>query len=179
MMIQLLYGHAGRFNFLKNQKFIIEVFQKILELHKNSKLILIGDGEDKEELQNSVKQMKIENNVEFLGKRDDVNNLMQAMDIFLFPSLFEGLPVALIEAQTSDLLIFASSNISPEIKIDENLHFISLNESSKDWANMILDRYKCNTKRVDNTKIMTEAGYNIKTNCEFLENILLEESQSE
>lgn len=164
----LVIGNVGRFHFQKNHKFIIEIFEKILEERKDSILLLIGTGEDEETIKQLVKEKDIEANVKFLGKRNDVHNLMQAMDVFLFPSLFEGLGIVLIEAQTSGLITFASSdNIPKEVCIDkEGFHFMSLNESSDAWKNAIMKKYTEKSIRTDNSALMRNCGYDIKKECQ-------------
>ena len=127
----VVIGHVGALKWVKNQKFLIEILQKLND--KNYKLILVGDGDDKEELIELAKHKNCIDNVLFLGSRCDVNELLQAMDIFIFPSIFEGVPVALIEAQAVGLPIIASDTINHNVKINDNLYFYSLNEKVEKW----------------------------------------------
>jgi glycosyltransferase involved in cell wall biosynthesis len=123
--------------------------------------LLVGTGVDEEKIKNKVHQLKIENNVRFLGVRNDVNELMQAMDEFLFPSLFEGLPVTLIEAQASDLYIFASNTISKNVKLIDKFEFLSIDESPKYWAKTIHNKSKNTEKRVNRSKEIKLANFDI------------------
>lgn len=138
----LVIGHIGRFVAQKNHTFLIDIFN---ELHKKNKkiiLLLIGQGPLMNGIKEKVEDLNLTKNVIFLGQRDDVNELYQAMDLFLFPSLYEGLGMVLIEAQTSGLPCVCSTEVPKIAKVTENLYFISLSNLSKDWANSILSTYK-------------------------------------
>lgn len=159
----LVIGNIGRMHFQKNHSFIIKVFNEIHKKVSDCELILIGDGPDREKIENMVKKYNLENCVRFLGARSDVNNLMQVMDIFLFPSLFEGLPLALVEAQAANLTIYASDAISQKIVIDKSLiNFISLNENETYWANQILKNDTIDRKSKQIERLIQEKGYDIR-----------------
>lgn len=155
---QFVIGNVGRFQEQKNHNFIIEIFSEILKLNKNSKLLLIGEGELKEKIIQKAKSLNIEKDIVFYGKSNNVNELFQAMDVFLFPSLYEGLGIVLIEAQASGLKCYASQTIPKEVKITDNLKFIDLSKNAKEWAQIIIneskDKYdrKLYNKKVMNTK---------------------------
>lgn len=155
---QFVIGNVGRFQEQKNHNFIIEIFSEILKLNKNSKLLLIGEGELKEKIIQKAKSLNIEKDIIFYGKSNNVNELFQAMDVFLFPSLYEGLGIVLIEAQASGLKCYASQTIPKEVKITDNLKFIDLSKNAKEWAQIIIneskDKYdrKLYNKKVMNTK---------------------------
>lgn len=167
----VVYGNVGRMHFQKNQKFLLKIFMEILKKQNNAVLLLIGDGEDRKELEKIVKDNKISNKVRFLGVRNDVNKLLQAMDVFLFPSLFEGLPVALIEAQASGLLVVASSdNITDEVRIDkERFLFISLAKDASEWSDEIIKLENKNIKRENNFELMSNNGFDIVKQSKLLE----------
>ena len=116
-----------------------------------------------EKIKNKVKSLNIEDRVIFLGQRSDANRLYQAFDIFLLPSLYEGLPVVGVEAQASGLLCILSSAMTKETKVLNSTKFISLDNSSNEWANILLDSYK-NYIRKDTTNEISNNGFNIK--CE-------------
>ena len=99
---KLVVGHIGRFQEPKNHKFLIDIFKKIHNFYPNSALMLLGNGELEDEIRRKVKKLGLEKSVMFMGVRSDVPNLLQAMDIFVFPSLYEGLPLTLVEAQAQD-----------------------------------------------------------------------------
>lgn len=124
----VLYGHVGRFVYQKNHEFLLKTFKKINEKNKNSKLLLIGNGPLYENMINLSKKLNIYDNVIFLGNSSKVNEYMQAMDIFLFPSCYEGLGIALVEAQASGLKCIASKNIPKLVKCTDNILFLDLNE---------------------------------------------------
>lgn len=166
---KLVFGHIGRFHFQKNQLFLLEIFKEIKKIKSNSELILIGDGEDKQKILGKIKELKINDDIKLLGVRNDVEKIIQAMDSIIFPSLFEGLPLVLIEAQANGLPIFASDNISKEALIGDNIKFISLNKTAKEWAEMILNS---NFNRCDNYEKIKENGYDIKTEKEKIEKLL-------
>lgn len=130
-------GHVGRFNKQKNHEYIIEIFKYINSYVKKSKLILVGSGPLLSKIKSKVLAYNLQNDVIFLGERNDVNELMMAFDVFLLPSLYEGLPLVGIEAQSSGLKCYWSDNITKTINLLETNQFISLNKSPEEWANII------------------------------------------
>lgn len=162
------YIHVGRFTIQKNHEFLIEVFALLLQKNQKQKLFLVGEGELKAKIQEQVSVLGIEEKVIFLGSRNDVNALLQAMDVFLFPSLFEGLPVSLVEAQAAGVHCVISDGIPKEaILIPENVTVIALKESAIQWADKIncLDKIDKN----DVTPIIKAKGYDIEANVRILE----------
>ena len=139
---KFVVGHIGRFVPTKNHLFLIDIFYEILREKENAILLLIGDGNVKSDIEYEVKKLGIEKNIIFYGVSDKVEDLLQAMDIFILPSLFEGLGMVLIEAQSSGLKCFTSSGVVPnEAKISDNIEYISLNENPTFWAKNILKYY--------------------------------------
>lgn len=124
----LIIGHVGRFVEQKNHDFLIDVFNEILMKEKNTKLLLVGDGPLKKNIQNKCISLGIESSVIFTGLRKDIPELMSCMDKFVFPSKFEGFPVVLIEAQSIIPEVFVSDRISNDIAVTQNISFISLKE---------------------------------------------------
>lgn len=165
----LVIGHIGRFVKQKNHDFLIDIFNEIHKQNKNTILLLAGDGPLKEEIQNKVKELGLEKNVQFLGQRNDANELYQAMDAFVLPSLYEGLPVVGVEAQASGLPCFFSTDMTKETKVLDSTKFISLTHTSKYWADKILNEIK-SFKRQDTIKEITDNNFNIKKEAEKLEN---------
>lgn len=162
-------GHIGRFVELKNHDFIIDIFNEILKHKNNSVLLLVGEGPLEREIKEKVKILKIEDKVKFLGVRNDVNEIYQAMDAFLLPSSFEGLPVVGIEAQTAGLPCFFSDKISKELNII-NSCFIDLQKGSKHWAEEIV-RICENFKRNDVAAQIAEKGYSFKNTISSFEKL--------
>lgn len=157
----LVIGHVGRYRYVKNQSFLIDVFYHICKKVPKSVLLLIGKGEDEQMLKNKAKKLGIYNKIKFLIDRSDVDELYQTMDIFVMPSLFEGLPVVGIEAQANGLPCVISDNISDEIIATENVVRKSLKESPEAWAETILKLEK-NRQRA-NIGQLRNKGYDIKT----------------
>lgn len=163
----LVIGHIGRFVKQKNHEFLIYIFNEIHKQNKNTVLLLAGDGPLKEEIQNKVKELKLDKYVRFLGQRNDANELYQVMDAFVLPSLYEGLPVVGVEAQASGLPCFFSTDMTKETKVLDSTKFISLTHTSKYWADKILNEIK-SFNRQDTTKEITDKNFNIKSEAEKL-----------
>ena len=157
---EILFGHVGRFTNQKNHTFLIDIFNEIHKQNKDTKLIMVGIGEKEQEIKNKVKALNLEDCVIFAGFRKDVNKIMQAMDVFLLPSLYEGLPVVGVEAQAAGLPCFTSKDVvTKEVQITKAMNFISLDKSAKEWANIILGS---DLSRKDTKKELKEAGYFIE-----------------
>lgn len=154
-------GHVGRLSYQKNQTFLLKIFKEILKLKHNSELLIIGQGEDLPVLRVLALKLGCADKVHFLGHRDDVNYLMQAMDCFVLPSCFEGLALAGIEAQAASLPAFFSDKIPAEAGVSSLAHFISLNEEPIYWAQAILDASNC--PRTDVSGIIKMSGYDLTT----------------
>lgn len=167
----LLVGHIGRFSEQKNHTFIINVFHKIKEKKLNSKLMLLGIGELQESIRKQVELLGLQNDVLFCNLRENTQDYYSAFDIFLMPSLYEGLPVVGIEAQSEGLPCFFSSNISPLIKITNNANIISLDESAEKWAKMILDFDLNSLDRTKYSKVVLNKGFSIKSTVKELEKV--------
>lgn len=158
-------GHVGRFNVQKNHEFLIDVFNELLKTKPKSKLILIGEGELQDKIKNKVKELKIEDNVLFLGVRDNVNEFYQAMDCFVLPSFFEGLPVVGVEAQVSGLKCIFSDRITREIKIIKDVSFFSIKDNISVWKQKILEEYT----RKNCGKNIREKGFDIQIQARYIE----------
>lgn len=157
-------GHVGRFSYSKNQSFLIDIFYELVKQKNNAKLLLIGsyvgDSRYMDETKTKVYKLGIEHNVQFLGIRNDVPALMQAMDCFLLPSRFEGLGMVGIEAQAAGLPCFCSDTIPHELGVSNLVHFISLKIPAENWTEEILK--KSNIPRRDMQKEIADAGYDIE-----------------
>lgn len=131
---------------------------------------MIGKGILKNKIENKIKDLKLDKNVILLGERKDINELLNMMDIFLFPSKTEGLGISLIEAQVNGLKCFTSKDVVPrEVKITKNIEFISLTKSASYWAERILKNMEYNRNTV--RKEMILSNYNINNNVHLLKNI--------
>lgn len=167
---KLVIGHVGRFNEQKNHIFLINVFAEIYKKQKNAILILVGDGPLKEKVQDLVKKFGLEENVLFLGLRNDVNQIIQAMDVFVLPSVYEGLPVIGVEAQAAGLPCIMSDAITKEIDFT-NVTFVSLKKKPEYWAEKIISAFK--EERKNTIDVLTEVGFNIKVEVRKLEEFYL------
>jgi glycosyltransferase involved in cell wall biosynthesis len=164
---EFVIGHVGRISYQKNHKFLIEIFSEVLKQEAKAVLLLIGVGEKEEEVREQIRKLGIDQKVRFLGNRSDVHELYQAMDVFLLPSLFEGIPVVGVEAQFADLPCFFSDKVPKEVKFNNKSQFIELNMSSKEWADRILKVKHC--KRSSNGKDIINSHYDIKVAHDVLE----------
>ena len=173
----LLIGHIGRFVTQKNHEFLIEVFNDIYKGRKNSKLILIGQGNLKKKIVKKVEELGLKDNVIFTGQINNVSDYYNAMDIFILPSLYEGLPVVGIEAQANGLLCEFSTDMTKETKVLNTTRFISLKETPENWAKIILEDYK-NFKRKDSFDEMTENNFNIIKEAKKLEEYYIEKRKN-
>lgn len=168
---EYVIGNVGRFHEQKNHEFLINVFIDYLKINKNSLLILVGEGKLKKDIKEKVKKSKIDKNVLFFDSRNDVNELLQAFDIFLFPSKYEGLGIVAIEAQCSSLQVVCSTNVPKEVAITDNIKFMELNV--KRWV-MCLDTYsKINKRQIVNEKLLYDSGYDINTTVNILTNFYI------
>lgn len=152
-------GHVGSLIPVKNHKFILEVFEEYIKMRPNTVLMLVGNGRLKEKLKQDAKNLNIEKNIFFTGIRSDVQKFYSAFDMFIFPSLYEGISTALIEAQTNGLTIFASSAVDSKTDITNTINFIDLKDSAENWAKKIK---RTDIKRYNNIEKIKENGFDIK-----------------
>ncbi|WP_317395478.1 glycosyltransferase family 1 protein [Faecalicoccus pleomorphus] len=165
---KFVIGHVGRFCTQKNHKYLIDVFEQIHKGNSNAILLLIGKGELLEEVKAYVAQKSLSGCVQFLGVRDDVNKLYDAMDVFVFPSIFEGLGIVAIEAQESRLMTVCSDVVPKEANVTEYYKAISLQESPEKWAESIC-KYANGYEKKDVTDKIRNAGYDIKKSASMLQ----------
>ncbi len=170
---KFVVGNVGRFNEQKNHSFLIDIFFEIQKIKENSVLMLVGEGSLKLKVENIVNQLGIKDKVLFLGIRNDVNELLQAIDVFVLPSLFEGLAMVLIEAQASGLKCFTSKDVvTVESKITNLLEYVPLNEKPDIWAKQILD-FNYNNYRKDIYQEIVDKKWDINTNVDWLTDFYL------
>lgn len=169
----IVVGHVGRFNPQKNHSFLIDIFSECVQRNSNTKLLLVGDGEGRQKIQDKVRDLGIQDKVIFTGIRSDVNELLQAMDVFVFPSLYEGLPVTMVEAQAAGLPCVISDHISKECIVTSGLVTgKSLNESPERWAEYVLQQSR--RSRENHIEEIRTAGYDISTAAKQLESFYLQ-----
>lgn len=170
---KFVIGHVGRFDPQKNHTYLLEIFAKVLEQQENARLVLVGEGKLCPEIKEKAKRLNIQDKIIYTGLREDVPELMQMMDTFVFPSLFEGLGIVLIEAQTAGLPCFASKDVIPkEAAVTDLLEFVSLEESAKNWADKIL-QVQNQQNRQTRISMVQDVGYDICVEAKKLEEFYL------
>lgn len=168
---KFVIGHVGAFRKQKNHQFLLDLFSK-LEI-PNAVLMLIGDGDLRPEIQEKVEQLGLTDKVLFLGSRHDVADLLQACDVFVMPSLWEGLSVAAIEAQASGLPLLLSKNVSKQVHLTDNVKFLSLNNMDK-WLEE-LKNINSSFIRKNTVRKISDTGYDISISAERLKNLYLQD----
>lgn len=162
---EALIGHVGRLNEQKNQSFLLDVFKKLVDGNDNLKLILIGDGPFEEFLKKKVEKMGITEKVIFTGAVNNVNQLLNALDLIVMPSLYEGLPLTLVEEQANGLTCVVADTVTEEVNISGNIRFVSLDASLDVWADRIMNEIT-NHSRSDSSEqsihLIREKGFDIE-----------------
>lgn len=166
-------GNVGRFSYQKNHDFLIDIFSSVIEKENQARLLLVGDGELKKDIQLKVQNLGIEDRVIFTGNVDNVNDYMQAMDCFILTSRFEGLPIVGVEAQAMGLPCVFSDSITHELNITDLANFVSLDEKIDKWRDIILS-YKTNIRK-NMSSVITEQGYNVAEQADNMRRIYLNE----
>jgi len=164
--------HVGRFNFQKNHIFLIEIFNEYLRINPNSKLLLIGKGELENEIRDQINTLGISDKVLFLGIREDIPAILSASDLFLFPSLFEGLSVVLVEAQATGIPIMTNQNLAEETLFADNALGLSIDDSPSSWAQKI-NKTICSGRNKDALKNIVEHGFDISITATEMQNYYL------
>ncbi|NSB12476.1 glycosyltransferase family 1 protein [Clostridium beijerinckii] len=164
--------HVGRFSYQKNHDFLIDIFNSVNKQYSNSVLLLIGEGELKEKIEDKVRSLNLEDKVIFYGLCNEIHNILQASDIFVFPSHYEGLPVVGIEVQAAALMAVASDAISNEIKITHYWKSVSLDSPPEEWAKIIL-KYKDGYSRKDTSEDIIKSGFSARAISRNLENLYM------
>lgn len=173
---KIIIGHVGKFVEAKNHKFLLEIFNRLSKKADNYELWLVGDGEDKkQEICQQMEKYGLTEKVKFLGFRNDVEKLLSAMDIMVFPSLYEGLPNVVIEWQIAGLPCFLSDTITKECKVMDNVEYLSLDKGAEYWSDKIR---KVKIEERDGMQYaikekMKLTGYDIKRNAETLKKIYM------
>ena len=138
---KFVIGHVGRLCFQKNQEFLIDIFEEVHRRDPNSVLLLIGDGEDREKIERKIKNLS-GGGVILLGNRTDVDRMYQAMDVFIFPSKYEGLGNVVVEAQVCGVPVIVSDNVPEVVRISDGVVFLSLSADIKIWAEKAINNVK-------------------------------------
>jgi len=168
--------HVGRFSYQKNHSFLLDIFKEVHSIQPDSVLLLVGDTTEESEflteVKRKIKAYGLEHVVRLLGRRDDVNKIMQAADVLVMPSFFEGLTVVGIEAQASDLPLLLSDTVTKELGLLPSTHFISLEAGPTAWAEAIVNSKQHN--RQSRYEELKAAGYDIGFETERVEKLLID-----
>lgn len=156
-------GNVARLTYQKNQNYLLLIMKELLALNPHSKLLLIGEGEDRIKLEQKCKELGIKDHVIFLGLRKDVPDLLSAIDFFVLPSRYEGLPVVLAEVQAAGLKACISDNITREVNVTGDINYLSLGLTPKEWSERIFEIYNMefSEDRLQSKTAMVNGKYDI------------------
>lgn len=174
LLDNFVIGHVGRFHPQKNHEFLIEVFYEAYKLNPSTRLMLVGDGPLKEYIKDKADKLGVLDKILFIGSTPHVAELMQAMDAFVFPSLYEGLGIVIIEAQATGLMCIAADTIPSDTDISGKIRFLPLNNSSSHWAKQVID--SPTYKRENLRKEIIKSGYDIKQTSMWLQKFYLDKA---
>lgn len=162
-----IVGHVGRFAYQKNHKYLIDCFYKLKKRLPKAFLLLVGDGGLRKEVEEQVKSYQLDDSVCFYGISHQVSDLFQAMDVFVLPSRFEGLPLVGVEAQAAGLPVLFADTITQEAKLIDSVKFIPINEKSQEiWVNSLIELQ--NYQRYDTSNELNSKGFDIKQTIQTL-----------
>ena len=164
-------GHVGKISYQKNHAFLIKLFYEISQKKSDVVLMLVGDGDLRQKMEDLVEKYDIASKVIFMGQQDNVNELLNAMDVFVMPSIFEGLPVVLVEAQCNGLHCICSTNVPEESNITGNVEFITLSDNVNRWVTAIMSN---NQRDYEAKKKVVSKGYDIVSASKILEKTYFE-----
>lgn len=167
----VLVGHIGTIYSIKNQVFLVEIIAEMKKINKNIKCLMVGEELERDKVAEKAEALGVLDNVIFAGQRNDVSKILQAMDIMIFPSLFEALPVSLIEAQAAKLPCLISDAVTTEVKFNENVDFMSLDCNANQWAEKAFELLDIDRNVVSTEKLVDV--YDIHSVCKKLEEIYL------
>lgn len=167
---RLVIGHVGSFNYPKNHEFLIDIFEEVLKMRKDAVLVLIGKGELERKIKEKVKKRNLEDSVLFLGIRGDVPELLQTMDVFVFPSLYEGLGIAAIEAQVSGIPCLISDRVPEECQVTSCVTVLPLKKNASIWGKTIV---KIASEENRRSNILLKNDMDIIENAKRLQNFYI------
>ncbi|MBQ0030426.1 MAG: glycosyltransferase [Bacteroidales bacterium] len=165
-----IIGHVGRFTDVKNQNFIVDIFNKYHQMNPDSRLVLIGVGVNYDKIKQKVKKLNIDDSVLMPGLQTNINEWMQAFDLFLMPSLFEGLPFVLVEAQAAGLPCVVANTINKDAAITDSFYYLRLSDSAQIWADKI-NSILMNYKRENKDEIIEKTGFSIENTVYYLQEV--------
>ena len=151
------------FQKVKNHKYLLEIFRSFINENPQGILLLIGDGSLRDAIQKQISSLRLTDHVRLLGVRSDIPRLLQAMDTFVMPSLSEGLPVTLVEAQASGLSCLIADHISRDVQLTDLIHYQSIHSPADDWVKKINQISAMSQDRSDMSESIKHAGYDVST----------------
>jgi len=163
----IVLGHIGRFTYQKNHLYLLKILAELVKNKDSYVMVLIGDGPHQQKIKEAAEVMGLGRHVKFLGLKTNIAELLQMIDIFVFPSIYEGLPVTLIEAQAAGLKILASDTITTEVTLTNGIIFLSIEKPVNIWCKEILQLGL--TQKKNNTKLIIKGNYDIENNCREIE----------
>lgn len=169
-------GHIGAFVPQKNHRFLIDIFSKLQKARPQAVLLLVGSGETQELMKRHAEELGLSQSIIFYGNTDSAHELYQAMDCFVFPSVFEGLGIVAVEAQAAGLKTLCSDVVPPETRVTDLIEYMSVNRPAEEWADKILC-YDQGYARRDMVDEIVRAGYDIRGCAKYLEGVYLEEKE--
>ena len=171
---KFVVGHVGRMQPEKNHDFLIDVFAEIKRKKPDAELILVGTGPLEDKIKNKVAEKDLSDCVHFLGNRKDMNRIYQAMDVFVFPSLFEGLGIVAIEAQAAGIPIVCSEGLPPETDITPIYRKLLLSDGAEKWANIALEMAQNLKAHTNMQQYVIDAGFDMDTTAKYMEGFYLD-----
>ncbi len=166
---KFVIGHIGRFSYQKNQEFLLPLLRELLNRGQDAMLLLVGNGETIEKIKGLAYEWNLVKHVVFYGTTDHINEVLQAMDCFVFPSRFEGLGIVAIEAQAAGLKCVISEEVPKTVNVMKNSRFISLQQPLSRWADLVIEQRNSADERQNNVERtrerIKEAGFDIEENC--------------
>lgn len=158
---KVVLGHVGRYNYQKNFPFLLDLVEKLIKINKNYIMLQVGDGKNNHDLQNQIKDRGLEENFKLLGVREDIPDIMQAMDVFIFPSINEGLGIVAIEAQASSLPCLLSDTIPSEVEVTNLVEYLPINKGIDMWVDKIVNLSI--GERLNRSQEIKKSGYDINS----------------
>lgn len=166
---RFIIGHVGRFGFMKNHQYLIDIFAELCQMREDAALVLIGKGELEQEIKEKVKALGLAEQVHFLGNHLDVERFYQAFDYFVFPSTFEGFPGSVAEAQASGLHCLVSDKVTREVALTDSVAYRSIEEPAEFWAQEIQKNANKALEREDNSSKIAEKGFDVRQQAAMME----------
>lgn len=173
---RIAVGHVGRFHAQKNHDFLLDVFAGFKKKHSNSVLILVGSGDLENQIREKISALGLDDSVMLLGNRKDMNRIYQAMDIFLLPSLFEGLGIVAVEAQAAGIPVIASDGVSLDAKVSPLIHYVKLSRGASEWSEAAEKALKSEYCHKNMQKYIIKSGFDVKSTAGFLQNFYIKKS---